>query len=68
MLCAVNEVCVETEPQPVNHDLIISTPKSTKEPARRSDRGRGFLRSLMHLFRFVMFTASADVLYCIVIF
>ena len=62
MFCTVDEDRIEPEPQ-LNHQFLATTPKSSKENGRRNDRGWGFVRGLMDLFRLVIFTAWADKLF-----
>jgi len=51
VFCTVDEDHhIETEPQ-LNTEFLISTPKSSKKDSRQSERGLGFLRGLMDLFR-----------------
>ena len=52
MFCTATEDWIESEP-PLNHQFFTSTPKSSKEDSRRNERGWGFIRGLMDLFRFV---------------
>jgi len=44
---------IETEP-PLNHQFLTSTPKSSKEDGRRTEKGWGFIRGLMDIFRLVL--------------